>query len=122
MRVSAPRLSRLTKRAEFEAAAGSGRRFRCAEATVQVLDRAADGQGLRLGLTASRKTGGATERNRIRRRLRAAAREAYADAAVDADVVVVARAETITTPYAKLVDMLASALHKARHAKSPKGR
>jgi ribonuclease P protein component len=117
MRTSAPRLSRLTKRAEFQAAAGDGRRFRSSCLTVQVLDREEDGAGIRVGLTASRKTGKATKRNRIRRRLRAAAREAYAGATMAADVVVVARAEAIDAPYADLVRSLAEALHKARKAK-----
>ncbi len=125
MRTSAPRLPRLTKRAEFQAAAGDGRRFRSSCLTVQVLDRTRDGQaegqdgaqGLRLGLTASRKTGKATKRNRIRRRLRAAAREAFAGESRAADVVIVARAEAVSAPYAELVATLRQALSGARRGK-----
>jgi ribonuclease P protein component len=121
MRTSAPRLSRLTKRAEFQAAAGDGRRFRSSCLTVQVLDRPEDGLGVRIGLTASRKTGKATKRNRIRRRLRAAAREAYAGVATPADVVVVARAEAIAAPYHELVTAMAEAITRARAPRAGAG-
>ena len=82
----APRPGRLTKRAEFLAAA-SGRRFHTERMTVQGRLRDGDGAGLRFGLTVTKKVGHATERNRIKRRLRAAIRDAApgaeaADAAV----------------------------------------
>jgi len=69
------RLSRLKQRKDFLAAAAHGRRFRSSAFSAQVRDAAPEeGQdGLRLGLTASRKTGNSVKRNRIRRRLRAAA-------------------------------------------------
>ena len=114
MRISAPRLQRLTKRAQFQAAAGDGRRFRSSHLTVQVLDRSDDIPGVRIGLTASRKAGLATKRNRIRRRLRAAAREAFAGAHECADVVAVARTEVLGASYAELVRTLRNALTKAR--------
>jgi ribonuclease P protein component len=114
MRLSAPRLQRLTKRAQFQAAAGDGRRFRSSHLTVQVLDRTEDGLGVRVGLTASRKAGLATKRNRIRRRLRAAAREAFAGAPESADVVAVARTEVLSASYDELVRTLRNALTKAR--------
>ncbi len=114
MRLSAPRLQRLTKRAQFQAAAGNGRRFRSSHLMVQVLDRSDDTLGVRVGLTASRKAGLATKRNRIRRRLRAAAREAFAGSHESADVVAVARTEVLTAPYDELVRTLRNALTKAR--------
>lgn len=114
MRTSTPRLSRLIKRSQFQAAAGDGRRFRSSELTVQVLDRVEGEAGIRMGLTASRKTGNAVKRNRIRRRLRAAAREAFAGCEQRADVVAVAKPETICAPYDQLVRTLHNALTKAR--------
>jgi ribonuclease P protein component len=109
----------LKKRAEFQAATGHGRRFRSSAITVQVLDRDADAPvtGLRLGLTASRKVGTAVERNRARRRLREAAREALAGVAANADMVIVARPETIGAPYLSLVRDIQLALSKARPQK-----
>jgi ribonuclease P protein component len=66
---------------------------------------------IRTGFTASRKVGGAVERNRAKRRLRAAAgailplyaREGH-------DYVLVARTATLTRPFAALLEDLAAAL------------
>ena len=116
------RLARLTQRKQFLAAADKGRRFRSSAFTVQVLDaplRETEGatapEGLRLGLTASRKVGNAVKRNRIRRRLRVAAQQALAaHAGRSCDVVVVARPETLTTAFATLVSELSIAIERAR--------
>lgn len=116
------RLARLTQRKQFLAAADKGRRFRSSAFTVQVLDgsqRAAGEQpepdGLRLGLTASRKVGNAVIRNRIRRRLRVAAEKAFeAQSGRPCDIVVVARPETLTADFDMLVSELAVAVDRAR--------
>ncbi len=68
-------VGRLTKRPDFVAAA-SGRRFHTERMTVQGRLRERDELGLRFGLTVTKKVGHATERNRIKRRLRAAVQEA----------------------------------------------
>ncbi|WP_188909909.1 ribonuclease P protein component [Salinarimonas ramus] len=131
----APLVGRLTKRREFVAAA-SGRRFHSERMTVQGLRRDDEGT-LRVGFTVTKKVGHAVERNRIKRRLRHAAREALArggadlgcgarhDAAADrvpdaplpphplppADIVVIARRPALQAPYSSLIDDLARALH-----------
>lgn len=117
------RLARLTQRKDFLAAAEHGRRFRSSAFSVQVNDQPRQGQtrkagdGLRLGLTASRKTGKAVIRNRIRRRLRAAAALALADQAGRVcDLVIVARPETLTADFSAMVADLAVALDRARPA------
>ncbi|MBD3845308.1 ribonuclease P protein component [Bosea sp. SSUT16] len=119
------RLARLTQRKEFLAAAEHGRRFRSSVFTVQVRDAAAEdgrdgkaARGLRLGLTASRKTGNAVKRNRIRRRLRAAAAKALA-AQTDrpCDVVIIARAEVLGADFGHLVADLSIAIDRARPQK-----
>ena len=72
---------------------------------------------LRVGYTASRKVGGAVERNRAKRRLRAAAAALlplYGRAGND--YVLVARRETLTWPFDGLLADLASAL-QAAHAR-----
>ncbi len=118
------RLARLTQRKEFLAAAAHGRRFRSSAFQAQVLDRPAGDEtgakpGLRLGLTASRKVGNAVKRNRIRRRLRAAAALALDGQRLRAcDIVVVARPETISARFAILVAELSVALDRARPAKA----
>ncbi|MEN5083336.1 ribonuclease P protein component [Bosea sp. TWI1241] len=114
------RLARLTQRKEFLAAAEHGRRFRSSAFTAQVRDRAdveEAGPGLRLGLTASRKTGNAVVRNRIRRRLRAAAAQALAAQTQRAcDLVIVARPETVSADFSVLLADLAVAIDRARPA------
>ena len=115
------RLPRLTQRSEFLAAAEHGRRFHSTAFTAQVRDRAeTEGTGLRLGLTASRKAGGAVARNRIRRRLRVAAAQALA-AQVErpCDIVLVARPKAVSEEFARLVDAIAVALDKARAGGRP---
>ena len=63
--------------------------------------------GLRVGLTVTKRVGHATERNRIKRRLRAAVKEAgLAEAGVAADVVVVARRNVLAADYRLLVEDL----------------
>ncbi len=114
------RLARLTQRKQFLAAAEHGRRFRSSLLTVQVRDAAEEAgrDGLRLGLTASRKVGNAVKRNRIRRRLRAAAALALsAQAGRACDVVIIARTETLSAGFEALVADLSIALDRARPAK-----
>jgi ribonuclease P protein component len=99
-------IGRLTKRTEFLAAA-AGRRFHTERMTLQGRLRdpeGDDGAGLRFGFTVTKRVGHATERNRIRRRLRAAAHEAGASHATKPlDVVVIGRREAISAPYDLLV-------------------
>ncbi len=107
-------IARLTRRQEFKAAAANGRRFRTSAFTAQIITRESPASGLRLGLTASRHTGTATERNRIRRRLRAAAETAGAvRAGAPLDLVLVARREALGTPFATLADDIAKAIDRA---------
>ena len=119
------RLARLTQRKEFLAAAEHGRRFRSSAFLVQVRDAAPEEgradekpRGLRLGLTASRKTGNAVKRNRIRRRLRAAAAQALRDQThKPCDVVIVARSEVLGADFDALVADLSIAIDRAKPQK-----
>lgn len=114
------RLARLTQRKQFLAAAEHGRRFRSSAFAVQVRDAAEDEgrDALRLGLTASRKVGNAVKRNRIRRRLRAAAEIALAPQnGMACDIVIVARPETLSAKFETLVAELSVAIARARPAR-----
>jgi ribonuclease P protein component len=67
----------------------------------------------RIGFTASRKVGIAVERNRARRRLKAAVAAILPKAGEPGfDYVVIARSETLTRPFADLLRDLETALKR----------
>lgn len=77
------------------------------------------GETTRVGLTVTKKLGGAVARNRIRRRLRAAVREVFPIAAQPGmDYVLIARGAAATRDYAALLDDMKRAL--LRLARDPK--
>ena len=111
-------LGRLTKRPDFVAAA-SGRRFHTERMTVQARLRENSGLGLRFGLTVTKRVGHATERNRIKRRLRAALPPAGQDyARIDADVVIIGRRDILGADFSVLIDDLRRALKAVTKPKS----
>jgi ribonuclease P protein component len=105
-------VGRLTRRPEFLAVA-AGRR-KCATQGVILQAKAQETPGSpRYGLTASRKVGGAVDRNRARRRLRAAVSEVLAaHGAPGHDYVLIARTETVRRPWALLKRDLEHALRR----------
>ncbi len=116
-------IGRRTKRTDFVAAA-SGRRFHTERMTVQGRPRGQDGLGLRYGLTVTKKVGHATERNRIKRRLRAAMHSAAPDdaglATLDVDVVVIGRRDILAADFEALIADLRRALTTVTKPKGPK--
>jgi ribonuclease P protein component len=111
-------IGRLTKRPDFVAAA-SGRRFHTERMTVQGRPREDLGLGLRFGLTVTKRVGHATERNRIKRRLRTAVLAAAQDyASINADVVIIGRRDILAADYDVLIDDLRRALRVATKPKS----
>lgn len=121
------KVGRLTRRPEFLAVAGARRKWATPGLIVQA--RAHDERqhpnagepAVRIGLTASKKVGGAVERNRARRRLRAALAEVLApNAAPGHDLVLIARAETVRRPYAELKADLTQALKRLKVWKGAK--
>ena len=103
-----PAYSRLLKRGDFLAAA-KGKRASTGLFTLQCIGTAPDA-GPRLGLTVSKKAGGAVERNRIRRRLRQAVRQIAPVAARPGhDYVIVARQELLGAKFDQLLADLKSA-------------
>lgn len=74
---------------------------------------------IRVGITASRKVGGAVVRNRVRRRLRALADNVLAEAGQPGcDYVLIGRRATVARPYAALIEDLRRALHAAQHGQA----
>lgn len=102
-------LRRLRKRAQFLNAA-RGRKAGRPGFSLQTIPVADDLPGL--GLTVTKKAGNAPERNRIRRRLRAAARACSAGFLPQHDHVLVGRREALGLPFDKIVADLNSALVK----------
>jgi len=112
-------LGRLKRRPEFLRVAAAKRKWVAPGLILQAYERQpAEAEGvsggeLRLGLTASRKVGGAVARNRARRRLREAARQVLPAAAGPGyDLVLVARAGTLRRPFAALLEDLRKGLER----------
>lgn len=81
---------------------------------IEARRRAEDGP-IRLGLTATKKIGGAVPRNRARRRLREAARQLLPQFGLaGVDYVLVARQQTPEAPWATLLDDVRNALIRLR--------
>ncbi|MFE1601428.1 ribonuclease P protein component [Methylobacterium sp. ID0610] len=111
MRADAPPIGRITRRPDYLAAA-AGRRFHTGRMTAQGRLREPGAEtGLRFGFTVTKKTGHAPERNRIRRRLKAAVAAIGTEhAGKPLDVVLIGRREALSAPFEVLVDDIRRAL------------
>lgn len=110
---------RLKRRRQFLRVAGGGHKWVAPGLILQARRRDADesgagpGTGFRLGYTVSRKVGSAVQRNRARRRLRAAAERVMpAHALGGHDFVLIGRAATLRRPFQALIGDLETALRK----------
>lgn len=83
-----PRSSKLLKHGDFQRVYKTGRRHFSGLLTAFYLPQSESGAGPRIGFTVGRVLGGAVDRNRIKRRLREAARLHLAELPVPVDVVI----------------------------------
>jgi len=104
-------MDRLRQRADFLAVA-NGARVSSAAFVVQSRRRDDDGP-IRVGFTVSKKNGSATERNRIRRRLRELVKLLdVISMRPHSDYVLVGRRAALNRDFATMLDDLRSALHR----------
>ena len=104
-------MDRLRQRADFLAVA-NGPRVSSAAFVVQSRRRDDDGP-IRIGFTVSKKNGTATERNRIRRRLRELVKRVEViSMRPHSDYVLVGRRAALNRDFATMLDDLRSALHR----------
>ena len=103
-------IERLKQRSEFLHVAATRRKWVTPGLILQAANHPASDsatRGFRVGYTASRKVGGSVQRNRARRRLRAAvARVLPSHAEAGVDYVVIARRGTLDRPFADLTAYL----------------
>lgn len=104
-----PKGARLRQRSEFLGASCGAKRAVLPHFIV-LINR---GRG-RIGITASRKVGGAVERNRIKRVVREAFRKHRTTCCREKDLIVIARAGASELSYEEAVRELAGALRAAR--------
>src|SRR6266404_9928135 len=104
-------MDRLRQRADFVAVA-DGARVNSAAFVVQSRRRDDDGP-IRVGFTVTKKNGTATERNRIRRRLRELVKRLdVISMRPHSDYVLVGRRAALNRDFATMLDDLRSALHR----------
>jgi ribonuclease P protein component len=104
-------MDRLRQRADFLAVA-NGLRMHSAAFVVQSRARGDDGP-VRVGFTVTKKVGTATERNRVRRRLRELVKRLdVISMRPHSDYVLVGRRAALTRDFATMLDDLRSALHR----------
>jgi ribonuclease P protein component len=111
---------RLKNRPDF-LAVQKGKRSRGPFFLLETLDRGLPDEAPRIGFTVTRKQGNAVERNRMRRRLREAVRHmAGVPFKPGHDYVIVARRDTLTAPFERLVQALSERVQES--ANEPRSR
>ncbi|QUL37705.1 ribonuclease P protein component [Erythrobacter sp. JK5] len=114
------KLSTLTRRADFLAA---NKGLRNARAGFVLLTRPNDGQGIRCGITVTKKIGNAVVRNRMKRRFRELLRAALPEKGLpDHDHVLIGRAGGVERDFHTMAEDLDKALDRARAGKGDSAR
>lgn len=112
-------LRRLTKRSQFLRAARGNRAGRPSLALQSV---AAEEETPGIGLTVSKQCGNSPERNRIKRRLRAAAGACASAFRAQHDYVLLGRRDALQTPFDELVGDLSQLIERVHTPKTSRHR
>jgi ribonuclease P protein component len=113
-------VSRLIKRADF-LRLSRGRKWAAPGLVLQMAPTPEPSTALRIGFTATKKLGNAVVRNRVKRRLREAARQVLPlSGQAGHDYVLIGREATAERPFASLLDDLKLALRKVHGGRPPK--
>ena len=96
-----PKSSRLLRHTDFQAVYKEGRKHFSGNITV-FYRRRSDNAGPRIGFTVGKVLGGAVERNRIRRRMKAAVQKHLSEILLPLDVVLHPRRSVLTMEFAHL--------------------
>ena len=110
-----PRSSRLLRHADFQTVYKKGRKYFAGNITAYYWRRS-DDQGPRVGFTVGKVLGGAVERNRLRRRLRAAVRRRLATLSLPLDIVLHPRKSVQRIEFVRLeaeLEQIFAALQKS---------
>jgi ribonuclease P protein component len=109
-----PRARRVRKRAEYLAIQGSGRRVTGDHYMLFARRATAEAGPARLGVTVSRKVGGAVLRNKVKRWVRESCRRMQRDLPPGMDLVVVARPSAARAGYGPTAAELANLARRLR--------
>jgi ribonuclease P protein component len=113
-----PRNSRLLKHADFQAVYNQGKKHFSGNMTAFYRDRK-DEAGPRIGFTVSKALGGAVERNRIRRRMRAAVAQKLPLLRRPLDVVLHPRKSVLDLEFATLQAEVGQVLSQVERGRRP---
>ena len=111
-----PRSSRLLKHADFQTVYKQGRKHYSSNMVAFYFQSGRSG-GPRVGLTVGKVLGGAVERNRIRRRMRAALSRHLGDLGRPVDLVLHPRKTVLTMDFAQLVAEVAQVFAAVQRGK-----
>lgn len=115
-------MTTIERRSDFLSASAKGKRFITGTFILQMLVRPEShpaGKPARFGFTVTKKMGNAVARNRIKRRLRAAARKAATPLLVEGcDYVIISRQKALTCPFSDLLRDMEFAFSRIIHHKN----